>query len=560
MVDVLISIAIPMKNEEQNVEDWYESVSAVCDEVLVLDTGSSDGTVEKLQALGVCVERSSLFDEKSKPEEFRFDLARNEALGYCIGEWFLVADADERVLVNDPEFRQKLAEIDDSIDMVLCTVRMLNDAGGVTCEFHGERLFRNRPGIKYIEPMHNYVTASHDRRCYRDWITITSCRKQRTPEERQRRAEQRLAMAEYHFLPMIEQNPKDLRSVFYLARTYKESGQWGTAVKWYAEYLNGSPANPGAYQVALEMSRCFLMLGNPGKAMTTMGMYLNCHWQRSEGYCLLGNIAFNQQDYAQAEWWYHLATERAWFTDQTFLEPGAYGFHPWDELSLAQCRQGKYAEAIKSAETALACPGISSSEAERVSANIASFRTGLKAKTKPDGDYYDEIWGQRPDPTHMDQVRMNIMARALDHPKKVLDVGCGPGWLLDELDGCSYLGVDISRVAREKTSARGGYVAKRVVDVSGKDFDGCVLGEVLEHIEDDTGLLEQIKTHLVPGARVVVSVPRLGMMKDPAHVRDYSQAQLEELLKTFGKPVCLGFIGSWIVYKVIFDPSVCGVL
>ena len=60
------------KNEEQFVEKWYDSMKEA-DSVVVLDTGSTDNTVQKLKALGVTVEIKEI-----KP--WRFDVARNEAL------------------------------------------------------------------------------------------------------------------------------------------------------------------------------------------------------------------------------------------------------------------------------------------------------------------------------------------------------------------------------------------------------------------------------------------------------------------------------------------------
>ena len=60
------------KNEEQFVEKWVESMKEA-DSIVVLDTGSTDNTVQKLKDLGVTVEIKEI-----KP--WRFDVARNEAL------------------------------------------------------------------------------------------------------------------------------------------------------------------------------------------------------------------------------------------------------------------------------------------------------------------------------------------------------------------------------------------------------------------------------------------------------------------------------------------------
>jgi hypothetical protein len=60
------------KNESKFVEKWYESMKEA-DSIVVLDTGSTDDTVEKLRALGVRVEQKTY-------SPWRFDIPRNDAM------------------------------------------------------------------------------------------------------------------------------------------------------------------------------------------------------------------------------------------------------------------------------------------------------------------------------------------------------------------------------------------------------------------------------------------------------------------------------------------------
>ena len=61
------------KDEIKEVDSWYESMKEA-DEIIVLDTGSTDGTPERLRELGVTVY------EKTYPKPFRFDVARNDSV------------------------------------------------------------------------------------------------------------------------------------------------------------------------------------------------------------------------------------------------------------------------------------------------------------------------------------------------------------------------------------------------------------------------------------------------------------------------------------------------
>lgn len=78
------------KDEEQNVEAWVKSMRPA-DHIIVLDTGSTDKTVELLSSLGVEVHQKNY-------EHFRFDVARNDCLDLIPDEYNIRVsiDLDER--------------------------------------------------------------------------------------------------------------------------------------------------------------------------------------------------------------------------------------------------------------------------------------------------------------------------------------------------------------------------------------------------------------------------------------------------------------------------------
>ena len=79
------------KNEEKNVEQWVANMQPA-DHILVLDTGSTDNTVELLRSLGVEVH------QKDYGDNFRFDQARNDSLDLVPDEYNIrvCTDLDER--------------------------------------------------------------------------------------------------------------------------------------------------------------------------------------------------------------------------------------------------------------------------------------------------------------------------------------------------------------------------------------------------------------------------------------------------------------------------------
>jgi len=88
-----IALCMIVKNEEDWVEGAAESVSSIVDDVIIVDTGSTDSTIARAQALGATVLKYQWEDS--------FALARNVSLTAARQPWILVLDADERIAARD---------------------------------------------------------------------------------------------------------------------------------------------------------------------------------------------------------------------------------------------------------------------------------------------------------------------------------------------------------------------------------------------------------------------------------------------------------------------------
>src|SRR4030095_859845 len=79
-----LSLCMIVKNEQRWLEDCLNSVKELVDELIIVDTGSQDSTVEIARRFGgkVC----------DHPLTGDFSEARNRSLGYATGDWILVLD------------------------------------------------------------------------------------------------------------------------------------------------------------------------------------------------------------------------------------------------------------------------------------------------------------------------------------------------------------------------------------------------------------------------------------------------------------------------------------
>lgn len=138
-----------VKNEETSLPPCLRSVKPVVDEMVILDTGSTDRTVEIAKELGARVYHFKWCND--------FSAARNAALKYVRGKWVLVLDADE-VLVPDivPQIKQA---IKSDRHLVINLVRQ--EVGASQSPYSlVSRLFRNHPEIRFSRPYHAMVDDS----------------------------------------------------------------------------------------------------------------------------------------------------------------------------------------------------------------------------------------------------------------------------------------------------------------------------------------------------------------------------------------------------------------
>ncbi len=98
-----LTVIIPCKNERKNIRPCIESVRGLADEILVADSGSTDGTLEIVRGMGGCriIERDYIHSGNFK----------NWAIPQAQHPWVLIVDADERVTpALADEIREKLAD------------------------------------------------------------------------------------------------------------------------------------------------------------------------------------------------------------------------------------------------------------------------------------------------------------------------------------------------------------------------------------------------------------------------------------------------------------------
>lgn len=152
----LLSLSMIVKNEENFLDDCLRSVQGVADEMVVVDTGSTDKTKEIAVRHGAKVIDFAWAGD--------FSQARNFSLDHCSGEWILYLDADERLDQRHKKtIRLLIRDRHVSAYNVIIAGDHATEKGSVSQANSYPRLFRNLPGIRFEGRVHEQLWPSLQR-------------------------------------------------------------------------------------------------------------------------------------------------------------------------------------------------------------------------------------------------------------------------------------------------------------------------------------------------------------------------------------------------------------
>jgi tetratricopeptide (TPR) repeat protein len=149
-----VSLTMIVRDEEANIAECLDSVRDLVDEIIVVDTGSTDRTPELAVARGARVVPFAWRDD--------FAAARNAGLDAATGDWIFWLDADERLgPVNRGRARRLFAGLrDENAAYMMRQLSPSSDATGATTAVDQLRLFRNRTDVRWEYRIHEQILLS----------------------------------------------------------------------------------------------------------------------------------------------------------------------------------------------------------------------------------------------------------------------------------------------------------------------------------------------------------------------------------------------------------------
>jgi len=248
-----ISLAMIVKNEEEWLPKCLDSVKDIVDEIIIVDTGSTDKTKEVAEKYGAKIYDFTWVDD--------FSAARNFSFSKATKDWILWLDADDR-LDGAEKLKDVLTKLDAQFTSLLMQYFYGFDEFGNCTALHmknrivkndGNFLWQGRIHEDLIPKMTTSVTSTVDVAVYHR----ADAHRVRSSSERNLR----IARSEY------EQKPLDPRVVFNVANACVGNGLHEEAIKYYLEYLSKSGWDEEKYVAITRAAFSLYELGHIDEAM-----------------------------------------------------------------------------------------------------------------------------------------------------------------------------------------------------------------------------------------------------------------------------------------------------
>jgi len=147
-----LSVCLIVKNEAEMLTECLQSVADVADQLIILDTGSTDKTIEIAQSFHAEIHHFEWCDD--------FSAARNESIKYATGDWILWIDADERLTQASKPKLAKLLKFENKSVIYRVRIKNIKEDGVSFTLSDAHRLFTNHRGLYFDGRIHEQISPS----------------------------------------------------------------------------------------------------------------------------------------------------------------------------------------------------------------------------------------------------------------------------------------------------------------------------------------------------------------------------------------------------------------
>lgn len=328
-----LSVCLIVKNEEATISRCLNCAAKFADEIIVVDTGSTDGTVEEAKKFTDGIYFFNWCDDFSAARNFAFDKAD--------GDFVMWLDADDIVTDENCEKIKKLVE-EGGFDMAYLQYAAGFDGDNPTFVYYRERIFRRSKNYRFSGAVHEAVKPE-GKIVYSNAVIYHKKVKEGEPMRNLLIYQKQIARGIC----------LDERSLFYYGRELLFNGMYTEGAAVLERFLKGGGWVENQIEACINLYRAHRALGNDEKALEFLLKSFLYAPPRSEACCVLGEYFFEKNDLNSAIYWYQSALRCAdGLKEGGFVNLDYCGYIPNIRLCVLYDKLGEYARANEYNEAA----------------------------------------------------------------------------------------------------------------------------------------------------------------------------------------------------------------
>ncbi len=287
---ISISLCMIVKNESVTIERCLSSIKNIVDEIIIVDTGSSDNTKNICRKF-----TDKIYDFKWIDD---FSAARNFSFSKATKDYILWLDADDILLSDDiKKFEVMKKSFDISLDSVTMNYNVgFDEYDNITLSYRRNRLVKASRNFKWIGFVHEYLEVYGN--IFNSDISITHKKVNYKPNRNIEIYETKLKEG-VHF---------SLRDILYYGNELYEHKRYIEAIQYYSKFLESNEGwSEDKIRVCNNICDYYLSINKPEESRKYIFKSFEYGNPRAEGCCRIGFSFLNENKLYQAIFWYETA-------------------------------------------------------------------------------------------------------------------------------------------------------------------------------------------------------------------------------------------------------------
>ncbi len=321
-----ISLCMIVKNEEKTLERCLSSVNDLVEEIIVVDTGSTDKTTVIAAKFTDHVFDFEWIDDFSAARNFSFS---NASMDYIM--WL---DADDFFTSID---RQKLLKLKQSLDSSVDAVSMeyhcdFDEYGNTTLDVRRIRIVKRIKNFKWNGAVHEDLSVEGN--LFDSDIAVTHRRNHKNADRNLKIYKNRL----------LQGKKFTAQDIFHYALELHQHKMYEEAIKFYLNFLEDeSSTEENRIFIYIRLADCYDQLGDKEKELACTFKTFLYDIPRPESCCRLGYYFLQKNELSRAIYWYKQAIEAPTPQNRWAVVNGvSRTWLPNMQLGLCYYRLGKY--------------------------------------------------------------------------------------------------------------------------------------------------------------------------------------------------------------------------